>query len=133
MQELPGFPFVKGVMNFIARDEALSKTWGSRFGRIFANLRKKCILREYTPYKTINVVIPYLNNVTGSLTSTNQHHTFAFVLRDEWLQLRAVVDFAIEIFKESLFQDSIGLLNTACANDQEFAGEHAAFLAFNSP
>ena len=109
---LPGFPFVKGATNFIVRDEALSRTWGCRFGRIFANLRKKCIPR-------------------GILHT--RRYTFAFMLTDKWFELRAVVNFASEIFKESLLQNSIRLSNTACANYQEFAAEQAPVLALSSP
>ena len=59
---------------------------------------------RYTPYKAIDIVTPFFNHVTGSLASTNQHHSFAFMLRDKWLELRAVVNFASEIFKESLYK-----------------------------
>ena len=41
----PGLPFVKGAMDFITREEALSKAWGRLFGRILAYFRKKCIPR----------------------------------------------------------------------------------------
>ena len=41
----PGLPFVKGAMDFITREEALSKAWGRLLGRILAYFRKKCIPR----------------------------------------------------------------------------------------
>ena len=85
------------------------------------------------PYKALNVVAPFLHNITGCFSSTNQHHTFAFMLRHKGLERTTVVDFTFKILKKRIFQGSIGELHVATANDKKRTCEHVAVFAFHLP